>query len=191
MGLKPIVLASTSPRRRELFRRLGVPFEIMAPQFEETPIGRPVEEECLYFAEEKARSVASTRPNAIILAFDTLIDLGGEKLGKPKDEKDAEQILRKLSGKTHRVLTAAVLLDAATGKIQRHVEASQVRFRPMTDEEIRAYVATGEPMGKAGAYAVQGRARGLFIEEVTGDEDSVIGLPLALVKRWLEEFIQR
>jgi septum formation protein len=183
--MKSLILASTSPRRKDLLSRLGIPFDIVEPSCEETSTTLRAEEECLHFAEEKARSVAVLRPGALILASDTLISCDDEKLGKPKDDEDAFHILKKLSGRTHEVHTAVVLLGGE--KELKHVETAKVTFRPMTDDEIRAYVSTGEPMGKAGAYAVQGRARSLFIENVEGDEEAVIGLPVALVAKWLAE----
>ena len=184
---KKFCLASTSPRRRDLLSRLNIPFRVVAPLYEETPTSRPPREECLRFAEEKARSVIPLCPGAWILGSDTLIECEGRSVGKPKDAEDAARILKDLMGKTHQVHTAVVLLDAETGTERRHVETAKVSFRRLSEEEIRAYVATGEPMGKAGAYAVQGRARLLFIENVEGDEEAVIGLPVALVKRWLTE----
>lgn len=183
--MKSLLLASTSPRRKDLLQSLGVPFKIVAPKFEETPTSLAPTAECLLFAEEKARSVLADHPDAWVLGSDTLIDCDGEKLGKPIDTEDAVRILTKLSGRTHLVHTAVVLLGG--GKESKHVETARVTFRAMTETEIRSYIATGEPMGKAGAYAVQGRARGLFITNVEGDEEAVIGLPVALVKSWLKE----
>lgn len=184
---KSLYLASTSPRRRDLLSRLGVSFQIIAPAYEETSTSRPPREECLLFAEEKAKSVRAQCPKAWILGADTLIESEGRALGKPKDDEDAVAILKSLMGKSHEVHTAVVLLDTETGETRRHVETARVTFKRISEEEIRAYVATGESRGKAGAYAVQGRARSLFIENVEGDEEAVIGLPVALVKRWFFE----
>jgi nucleoside triphosphate pyrophosphatase len=182
-----LFLASTSPRRRDLLGTLKIPFQVVEPLYEESPSGLPPSEECLLFAEGKARSVASRCGEGFVLGADTLIECEGVILGKPKDAEDAVRILSQLSGKTHRVHTAVILLDTQTGRMRRHVETAKVSFRRMTGQEIRDYVATGEPQGKAGAYAVQGRARQLFIENVEGDEEAVIGLPVALVKQWLQE----
>ncbi|HEX5036765.1 MAG TPA: Maf family protein [bacterium] len=184
---KSLYLASTSPRRRDLLSRLGVSFQTVAPVYEETPTSCPPREECLIFAEEKAKSVRAQCPKAWILGADTLIEFGGKALGKPKDDEDAVAILQSLMGKTHEVHTAVVLLNSETGETLRHVETARVTFKRASEEEIRAYVATGEPRGKAGAYAVQGRARSLFIENVEGDEEAVIGLPVAFIKKWLRE----
>lgn len=188
MNGKTLYLASTSPRRRDLLSRLPVPFRVVAPLYDEKATGLPPPQEALFFAEEKAKSVREICAGGLILGADTLIELEGRALGKPKDDEEAFAILKSLMGKTHAVHTAVALLDAETGTLRRHVETAKVSFRALSDEEIRAYVSTGEPRGKAGAYAVQGRARALFIEKVEGDEEAVIGLPVALVKRWLIEF---
>lgn len=180
-----LILVSTSPRRKDLLEKYGIPFRVTPPNFEETPTSLGPVEECLFFAEQKAKSILDKHPHAFLLSSDTLIACDGRKLGKPMDAEDAVRILKTLSGKTHEVHTAVCLIGG--GQERRHVETARVTFRPMTEEEIRDYVATGEPMGKAGAYAVQGRARGLFITNVEGDEEAVIGLPVALVKRWLLE----
>ncbi len=184
--MQKLHLASTSPRRQELLKQLGIDFEVVAPRFEESPTGRPPQEECLFFAREKALSVAAELPNAWILGCDTLIACEGLILGKPKDAADAFRILKTLSGKTHQVLSAVVLLNTATGDRKEHVEIAQVRFRNLEDQTIRDYIATGEPMGKTGAYAVQGLARKLLIESVEGEEVAVIGLPLKILKEWLK-----
>ncbi len=185
--MREIILASTSPRRRDLMDRLGVPYRTIPPRFEETPTSLPPETEALSFAEQKALSVQEECPGALVIGSDTLIDCGGEKLGKPSDPADAERILTKLSGKTHRVLTAVVLLDTKDGSLKRHCEIAFVTFKPLAPEKIRDYVATGEPMGKAGAYAVQGKARTMLIEKVEGDEEAIIGLPVRILKKWLTE----
>jgi septum formation protein len=190
--MKPLYLASTSPRRKDLLGRLRIPFLVVPPTFEEVPIGLPPREECLHFAEQKARSAAEALAKAggegWVLGADTLIACEGETLGKPRDAKDAAHILKKLSRRTHEVHTAVALMDVRTRRVRRHdVETARVTFRPLTDGEIRSYVAGGEWEGKAGAYAVQGKARDLFVEKVEGDEEAVIGLPVALVEKWLRE----
>ena len=179
-----LVLASSSPRRRALLASLGIPFETVTPRFEERPTNLSADAEALHFAEEKARSVASLFPGARILAADTLIDCEGEKIGKPADAKDARKILKKLLGKTHRVYTAVVLLEVASGELERHIEKVDVTFRPLTPAEIDSYVATGEPLGKAGGSAIQGEGRRLVVR-LDGDEEAAVGLPLNVVRRWL------
>ncbi len=179
-----LYLASRSPRRRELLASLKIPFEVIAPRFEEIPTELSASEEALFLAERKARSVSDLCPDSLVIGSDTLIDCEGEKLGKPRDREDAEKILRKLSGKRHRVLTAVALLDTKAGTVKKHVGIAEVSFRVLSDQEIRDYVATGEPMGKAGAYAVQEKGRGL-IAEIQGELDLVIGLPLKIIREWI------
>lgn len=145
----------------------------------------PPGDEAIFFAEQKARSVTELYPNALILGCDTLIACDDEKLGKPRDADDAYRILFQLAGRSHRVLTAVVLIDSTKGSIRRHLESAEVGFKRLSESEIRGYIATGEPMGKAGGYAIQGMARKLLIESVEGDEEAVIGLPLRIVRGWL------
>ena len=156
----------------------------MAPKFEEQSTPLPPSEEAMYFAEQKARSLVDLCPDSLLLGSDTLVACDGEKLGKPKDIEDAIRILRKLSGKTHWVHTALVLLDTATGSLKSHVESVAVTFYPISEEDNFNYVKSGEPMGKAGAYALQGKGRA-FISRVDGDEEAVIGLPLTPIRKWL------
>jgi septum formation protein len=171
-----LILASTSPRRRELLKTLNIPFEVVAPQFEEKPTDLSPDQETLYFAEEKARSVADHCAEGQILASDTLVAMGEKKLGQPKDAEDAVRMLHLLSGKTHQVYTAVVVLNTSTNEIRKHLEKVDVTFRPLTDQEIKDYVATGEPFDKAGAYAIQGGAKD-FTLNIVGDLEAVIGLP--------------
>ena len=178
-----LVLASTSPRRKELLNSLGIPFETAVPSFQERPTSLPAPEEALYFAEQKARSVEKLYPDSWIIAADTLVDCGGV-MGKPSRHEEAVEMLQRLSGKTHQVFTAVVLLDSGTGEMKSHVERAEVTFRKLSMKEIRDYVATGEPFGKAGGYAVQGEGRRLIVK-VTGDEEAVIGLPLKPLRQWL------
>jgi septum formation protein len=170
-----LILASTSPRRRELFARLGVPFDIASPQFEEVidPHASP-EKQAEQFALGKARSVVA--PDAVVLGSDTLVVVDRTILGKPTDPGDARRMLRLLCGRSHRVITAVAVV--APGQPDHvFLDDAAVRMRPADDAEIAAYVATGEPMDKAGAYAAQGTGA-RFIESITGDETTVIGLPL-------------
>ena len=182
-----LYLASISARRQTLLSSLEIPFEVIAPLFEEISTGRPAAEEAVYFAEQKARSVASQCPNAWILASDTLIELERKIFGKPKDNKDAAEQLKNLSGKRHTLYTAIALLDTQTNTCQKHLEKVFVTFKNLTAEEIEAYVASGEPMGKAGSYAIQGKGSQL-IAKVEGDIQAVIGLPLKPIRQWLENF---
>jgi septum formation protein len=177
-----LVLASASPRRRELLARAGLAFEVFPAEIDE--VARPGEgPEALVerLAREKAAAVArrvGRTPPRLVLGSDTVVVLGGDVLGKPRDAADAEALLTRLVGRTHRVLTGvAVAASAEPTALQSVVVESFVRMRPASAEEIRRYVATGEPLDKAGAYALQGEGRG-FVLEVTGSETNVIGLPL-------------
>ncbi len=179
-----ICLASTSPRRQDLLSSLGIPFEVVSPKFVEEPTEMSPEDEVLYFAGRKARSVSSDLKDALIIGSDTLVVCEGRKLGKPRDESDAVSMLTRLSGRAHEVLTAVVLLNTIDGSLKTMVGKADVYFRVLTAEEIMRYVATGEPMDKAGAYAIQGKGRD-FVEKVVGDWNTVIGLPLTPLKEWL------
>lgn len=177
-----LVLASSSPRRRELLRQLGVRFEVRAAHVDETP--RPNEPPVAYverLAREKALAVA--RPDEIIIGADTTVVLDGEILGKPEDEDDARRMLRNLSGRTHAVLSGVALVS--DGRIDAAVETTTVTMTELDDRSIEWYLATGEPFDKAGAYALQG-AGGVFVTSVTGSVSNVIGLPLSVVRSLAE-----
>lgn len=180
-----LILASTSPRRRELLQRLNIAFEIVEPGFIEVETGLAPKKETLYLAEKKALSVAPDHPNTLILASDTLVVLDEKKLGKPQNSDDACHMLQSLANKKHEVYTAVVLLNTQDHSLKKHVEIASVTFRQLSDQEITDYVATGEPLDKAGAYAVQGGAK-KFVTKVDGDLDAVIGLPLEPIRRWLK-----
>lgn len=173
-----IVLASTSPRRREILELLKVPFEVCAPTFEESSASplSPTEEVCL-FAREKAFSLKDKFPDSLLIGSDTLVKLAGKKFGKPKNPQEAAAMLRQLSGNTHEVLTAMAVLNSATGKMKECLSVAYVRMKVLSDQEISDYISTGEPLDKAGAYAVQGLGAKL-IESVDGDYFTVVGLPL-------------
>lgn len=179
-----LVLASQSPRRRELLLRLGIPFEVISPRFEEAPTDRTASDEALFFAEQKARSVADRCPGSLVIGSDTLIDCCGRKLGKPRSDAEAKEMLRLLSGKTHQVYTAVVLLNTKKRTLKRDLEKVDVTFRSLSPKEIDDYVATGEPIAKAGGYAIQGKGRGL-IDHFEGIEAAVVGLPLEKLREWL------
>jgi septum formation protein len=175
----PLVLASGSPRRAELLALLGHPFEIFRPEIDErvrpgeTPAAAVVR-----LAREKAAAGSKAFPRAIVVAADTLVVLDGDLLGKPRDRAEAAAMLRRLSGRAHRVFTGyAVSAPALAQPLVAHAETS-VRLRPLGDEEIAGYVSSGEPLDKAGAYAIQGRAAA-FVEGIEGSYTNVVGLPLA------------
>jgi septum formation protein len=177
----PLVLASASPRRRELLERAGVRFEVIPAGIEESPLaGEAPRQLAARLAREKALAVAGRLgpdPARLVLGADTIVVLGENVLGKPQDASEAESMLSRLVGRTHRVVTAVVVARSHDLVWRARTVESRVRMRPAELEEIRAYVATGEPLDKAGAYAVQGRGR-RFVAEIAGSESNVIGLPL-------------
>lgn len=184
-----LLLASASPRRAEILRAVCWPFEACPVNIDESP--RPSENPVAYverLAREKAEAaMTQRRASGIVLGADTIVVTGDNMLGKPRDEQDARRMLRLLSGRWHDVLTGVALLRAGE-KVELRVahETTRVRFSAISDREIDWYVATGEPLDKAGAYAVQGRAA-LFIEAIDGDYWNVVGLPIRLVYRLARE----
>jgi septum formation protein len=180
-SLPRLVLASASPRRAEILRAVGWPFETQAAGVDESL--RAGERPAGYverLAREKAAAVARTRLFGLVLGADTVVVADGEILGKPRDGEDARRMLRGLSGRWHEVLTGVALVRAEDSRAEVAHARTRVRFGRMTDEEIGWYVETNEPADKAGAYAVQGRAA-LFIEGLEGDYWNVVGLPVRLV----------
>ena len=181
-----LLLASGSPRRFEILTALGIPFEIDVPNVEETlGAGERGERAVSRLAAAKAAEVSARNPDRWVLAADTLVLLDGDVLGKPADPEDAARMLSSLSGREHRVVTAVRLRRGADAG-REVVEESRVRIASMSPDEVAWYVATGEPMDKAGAYAVQGRGS-RFIEAVEGSYTNVMGLPARGVYRLLRE----
>jgi septum formation protein len=183
-----LVLASTSPRRAELLREAGIAFETVAADVDETPrAGETPQAMVRRLAEEKARAAAArVDAPALVLAADTTVVLEGENLGKPADDSDARRMLRRLSGRTHEVFTGVALLRLPEGALRVELETTRVEFHTLSDADIEAYVASGEPRDKAGAYAIQGGAAG-FVARVEGSYSNVVGLPVELVRRMLDE----
>lgn len=180
-----LVLASGSPRRRELLTALGVAFELRPVDLDETPRpGEPPRDYVLRLAHEKAAAVA--HDGELVLAADTTVLLDGEMLGKPTDPADARAMLKRIAGREHVVLTGIALAEPGRGRRAATVVESGVRMAAMGDGEIAWYVATGEPLDKAGSYAVQGLGA-LFVEEVHGNYTNVVGLPLPATCRLFAE----
>jgi len=173
------VLASTSPRRRELLTRAGFRFEIAAPDVDESALaGESAESLAQRLALAKARAVARRAPReACVLAADTVVVIDGELLGKPRDPAEAVEMLLRLAGRTHRVLTGFALVVPALAREESGVEESFVRMHAVDRATAEGYAATGEPLDKAGAYAAQGEG-GRFVAEIRGSRANVIGLPL-------------
>lgn len=180
-----VVLASTSPRRKELLALLGVPFDVCPPTFIEQPIpGLSPLEQVAHFALEKARSVACSRPDDLVLGSDTVIELHGCILGKPQDRADAHRMLTSLAGQPHEVHTAVALYGRSRAIEVAEVVTTVVYMKADRDGAIKRYLETGESLGKAGAYSIQGQG-GDLIESIDGDYTAVVGLPLRVTARLL------
>jgi septum formation protein len=179
-----LILASASPRRAELLSSAGFEFEIAPADVDETVHGNETPSAyALRVAQAKAEHIARHHQDATVLGADTVVVAAGRILGKPADEPDAADMLRQLSGITHDVLTAVVV---CSGERSNHdLVRTRVLFRPLTDQEIAWYISSGEPFGKAGAYAIQGRAA-RFIDWIEGSWSNVVGLPIATVDRLLK-----
>ena len=170
-----IILASKSPRRRELLGKIVSDFEIIVADVDETTENIHPRDAVKILAERKGRAVADLQADALVISSDTLVELSGEPLGKPKSKEDAHRMLRTLSGKTHHVHTGVAV--HYEGKMLSAVDSAAVTFREISDREIDDYIETGEPMDKAGAYGIQGGAA-LFCERMVGDYYNVMGLPV-------------
>ncbi len=177
----PVVLASASPRRKELMENLGLDFLVDASEADETFEGTP-QQMVSALAERKAAAVAARHPDSIVLAADTIVWLHGEALGKPKNKKDAERMLILLSGRWHTVLTGVSVVNTKTGRQETAVEETRVHFVRLTGDDVRDYLASGEPMDKAGAYAIQGLG-GAFVDRIEGSYSNVVGLPMHAAAR--------
>lgn len=197
-----LYLASRSPRRRELLAQAGIRFDLLmlrgairqdgavdeswlAGETPETYVQRIAHAKAVF----GATLLAQRRlPPGLVLAADTTLDLDGEVIGKPRDEDDAKNILRRLSGRRHRVLTSVVVArpQASGPQVRQHLSVNEVCFRPLADDEIQRYVQSGEPMDKAGAYGIQGRAA-LFVESINGSHSGIVGLPLSETALLLRE----
>ena len=183
-----LVLASASPRRSELLRNAGIAFAVHPPQVDET---RRKQESPIKYAQrvarDKARAVSKQDPDAIVLGADTIVVVGREILGKPRDRADAARMLRRLSGRAHKVITAVALTGSNPQKFEDvRAESTKVFFNRLSAADIRDYVASGEPMDKAGAYAIQGRAS-RWIPKIVGDYCNVVGLPVTLVVQMMKK----
>ena len=188
-GDVPLILASSSPRRRELLRQAGYRFLVKAAPVDEDAVDASLApavrvESLAYLKAMVAIEVHGLRAD-LVLGADTAVELGGRMIGKPADEADARRILSELSGSEHHVLTGLALVDAAGGRRWIAHDSTAVRMRPMTADEIAAYVASGEAMGKAGAYALQETAD-RYVESIRGSWTNVVGLPMELLERMLK-----
>ncbi len=182
-----LILASSSPRRRELLKLADLDFEVIVSDvdecFSETLLPNEAVE---LLSKRKAQAVKSIAPkDAVVLAADTVVAYGGKILGKPHSDEEAFDMLKMLSGKTHNVFTGVCIIG--NGKELNYSVKSEVKFYDLTDDEIKAYIATGEPSDKAGAYGIQGKGS-LLVESINGDYFNIVGLPIASVVRSLKEF---
>jgi len=182
-----LVLASASPRRQELLRNAGITFEMQPADIPEDPLPGEAAKDCAErLAREKAFAIACQRPHDVVLGADTVVVVEGQLLGKPCDAADAARMLRMLSGREHQVITGVCLVVG--GQPSAASETTLVTMSEITDKEIADYVASGEPMDKAGAYAIQGIAS-RWIPRIEGDYSNVVGLPVALVCRMLRRAV--
>ena len=180
-----LVLASASPRRQELLRNAGITFEVQPARIPEDPLPGEGAKECAErLAREKAIAVAQGRRNEVVLAADTVVVVDGQILGKPSGAADAARMLRLLSGRAHQVITGVCFV--AGGQWSVGSETTSVTMSEISEKEIADYIASGEPMDKAGAYAIQGIAS-RWIPRIDGDYCNVVGLPVALVWRMVQE----
>ncbi|MFZ3588328.1 Maf family protein [Bacillus sp. DJP31] len=184
--MQHLILASSSPRRKELLTNLGITFEVSSSSIEEIvdPSATPVEN-VLSLAQQKAMEVAKRFPSSYVIGADTMVTLGSIILGKPKNEEDAFRMLKLLSGVTHSVLTGVSIVKDA--KATSFYVGTDVTFWELTDEEIHRYIETREPFDKAGSYGIQGLGS-LFVKEIKGDYFSVVGLPISTLLRELKQF---
>ncbi len=186
--MQKIILASTSPRRKELLEKTGLAFDIATSDYEEDmTLPLAPKELVIYLSQGKAKAVASKYPDAIIIAADTIVVYNNTILGKPHTAEKARIMLKILSGNVHSVLTSYTVLDTKKNKIISRMVESTVYFKKLIKEEINKYVATKEPMDKAGAYAVQGLGSSL-IDRIEGSFSSIVGLPIEELLETLKEF---
>ncbi|AEG14034.1 Septum formation protein Maf [Desulfofundulus kuznetsovii DSM 6115] len=184
----PIYLASSSPRRSMLLEQLGLPFTVVVPEVEEeVQEGLPPHQLVETLALRKAGAVAPSISKGLVVAADTVVVWQGKVLGKPADAREAAEMLSLLAGNEHEVFTGVAVMEKPSGRRVVTHERTRVRFRPLTTEEIARYVATGEPLDKAGAYAAQGLGA-IFIAGIRGCYFNVVGLPLARLAQVLKEF---
>jgi septum formation protein len=186
---RSLILASNSPRRRELLRQAGYRFEVRPPPIDDHGMAQPASPEALVeslaYMKATATIAADSLGQGLVLGADTIVALGDEVIGKPASEAEARRILARLAGAEQRVMTGLALVDAATGRRWLDHDVTRLRMRRMTPQEIDAYVASGEAMGKAGAYAIQ-ETGDRYIEQMVGSLTNVVGLPMELLERLLK-----
>ena len=186
--MKKIILASQSPRRKDLLKQIGLEFEIDPSNYEEDMTLKMEPNKLAEFLSlGKAKDVAKRHKDAIIISADTIVAISGEVFGKPKTPERAKYMLEKFSGNAHSVITGFTIIDTETNKqISKSVE-TKVYFKNLSEQEIKAYIATGEPLDKGGGYAIQGLAA-LFVEKIEGDYFNIVGLPILALTTELKDF---
>lgn len=186
---KKIILASSSPRRYNLLNQIGVDFEIQPSEIEEIfdPSKSPIEN-AIFLSEAKAQQVAGNIDNGFVVGADTIVVLNGELMGKPGSERDAFQMLKKLSNKEHKVITGFTIIDKPSNKKVSDYELTLVKFREIEDEEIMEYITTQSPIDKAGAYGIQDDFGAIFVEKINGCFYNVVGFPLTKFYLTLKKF---
>ncbi len=186
--MKKIILASASPRRKEILEKTGLKFKVDESDYEENmDVNLKPHDLAMRHAIGKAKAVACKHSNAIIISADTIVVLKNRVFGKPRNKKEAKEMLKTLRGKAHTVITGYTILDSESGKRETRAIESKVFFKRLTDDEIDAYIRSGEPLDKAGAYGVQGLGA-LIVKRIEGDFFNVMGLPLSSVAESLKKF---
>ncbi len=187
MNTKRIILASASPRRRELLKLAGIPFRVEPAHADESPLpGEPPREHVRRLAILKAQTIAARHRKGVVLGADTVVVVDGMIFGKPASKAEAIRMLKLISGRTHEVLTGIAIADAGTGRIASAVERTAVTVKPLSGSEIDDYVKTGEPMDKAGAYGIQGLFS-VYVSGIRGCFFNVVGLPLPRLSELIKE----
>ena len=185
--MKNIILASKSPRRKELLKKINKPFTCISADIDETlDLSSGLEKAVINLAFRKANYVLERYENSLVIGADTIVTIDNSVLGKPRDERDAFNILKQLSGKTHKVMTGVCIIT--DNRMDSFCDVSEVTFFPYSDQEIYEYISTGEPMDKAGAYGIQGQGA-LLVKHINGDFYSIMGLPIAKINKILSEYI--
>lgn len=186
--MRKIILASTSPRRKELLAKTGLQFEAISSDYEEDmTLPLPPDELVKFLSKGKAESVGKSYDDAIVIGGDTFIYFSGNVLGKPHTPERAKEMLNMLSGNEHSVFTGFTIIDTRNGKIVSEAIEAKIKFKNLTDQEIDEYIATEEPLTRAGAYAIQ-TVGNTFVEKINGDYDSIVGFPTNDVIKALESF---
>lgn len=186
---RKIILASGSPARKKVLEELGLKFDIAPSDFDERSVSiKDTRRLVKTLALEKARTAARLYPDAIIIAADTMVDYGGRQIGKPGAADEAREILRFLRGSDHEIITGVAMIDSTAGEEKSGATSARVIMKNYPDEMIDEYIATGEPIGKGGAYYWQGLGRKFVIDKIIGEESCVEGMPLSILTKFLNEF---